>query len=282
MTADRLDGTARTLALLLCLAGAVAIGLGWNAVASRADAGSQLPYLLSGGAAGIGLVTLGVGVLLAAQILVERRRVAAMVDVTDGDVVARAREYVAVAGRIESGGGRPGFQVRGARVLALVFAGAGFAMIALGWNGMAGASTTDQQLPYLMSGGFGGVALILIAVALLLIAQMRTERRKLMDVLMAVAVVSPAPRPPDGPARQQQPPKAKAAAEPRTVVAGPSTYHRPDCRLVQGTPSLDRVTAGAARASGRSPCRVCDPDGPSTNGRAAPEPNRASGQHASV
>lgn len=264
MTADRQVRSARILALLFCVAGAVAIAVGWNGAASQASADSQLPYLLSGGAAGIGLLTFGVGLLLIAQIRAERQRVSGVLDLMGASVAARARDQLA-ADRAESAEEDFGLPVKGARVLALVLAFVGFAMIVLGWNGMAKASSADEQLPYLLSGGFGGMALIVLSVALLLVAQIRTERRKLMDVLevMAVAVGSTAPAKADVPTEPGNP------VAPGLLVAGPSTYHRPECRLVQGKSGLDRLSAEAAKSSGLASCRVCDPDGVASNGSAS-------------
>jgi hypothetical protein len=258
VTADRQVRSARVLALLFCLAGGAAIALGWNGAARQASADSQLPYLLSGGAAGIGLLTFGVGLLLIAQIRAERQRVSGVLDLMGAALAARAKETLAqaAADRGETGEEHFGLPVKGARVLALIFAFGGFALIGLGWNGMAKVASADQQLPYLLSGGFGGMAMVLFGVALLLIAQIRTERRKLMNVLeiMAVAVGRTA-----GSDTGVSAASASSSA-PGLVVAGPSTYHRPDCRLVQGKAGLDRLTADAARSSGLTACRVCDPD----------------------
>jgi hypothetical protein len=281
LTADRQVRSARILAIIFCLAGAVAIGVGWNGAARQASADSQLPYLLSGGAAGIGLLTFGVGLLLIAQIRSERQRVSGVLDLMGGALAARARETLSevAAERGEQGEEHFGLPVKGARVLALVLAFAGFAMIVLGWNGMAKVASADQQLPYLLSGGFGGMALILFAVALLLVAQIRTERRKLMNVLeiMAVAVGRTASGDEDVLTELGSP------AAPGLLVAGPSTYHRPECRLVQGKPGLDRLTAEAARSSGLSPCRVCDPDGSSEAATTSDEPTGdSSEEHATV
>jgi hypothetical protein len=260
LTTDRQVRSARILALLFCLAGAVAIGVGWNGAARQASADSQLPYLLSGGAAGIGLLTFGVGLLLIAQIRAERQRVSGVLDLMGGVLAGRARESLArtATERGDTEEEHFGLPVRGARVLALVLAFAGFAMIVLGWNGMAKVASADEQLPYVLSGGFGGVAMILFAVGLLLVAQIRTERRKLMNVLeiMAVAVGRTAA----GPEQTDVLTQLGSAAAPALFVAGPSTYHRPECRLVQGKSGLDRLTPEAAKASGLSPCRVCDPD----------------------
>jgi hypothetical protein len=192
LNADRQIRSARILALIFCAAGGLAIGVGWNGAARQASPDSQLPYLLSGGAAGIGLLTFGVGLLIVAQMRAERRRIMGVLDVLGASVATRAREALARTAEEHGVSQEEGFglPVRGARVLALACALIGFTMIALGWNGMAKGASVDQQLPYLLSGGFGGMALILFSVGLLLVAQIRTERRRLMDLLevMAVAV----------------------------------------------------------------------------------------------
>ena len=64
----------RLLGLIFCAAGFVIIGLGWNGMARVACPDCQLPYLLSGGAAGIGLIIVGVGFLVIGQIRADRLR----------------------------------------------------------------------------------------------------------------------------------------------------------------------------------------------------------------
>jgi hypothetical protein len=50
---------------------------------------------------------------------------------------------------------------------AAILALAGFYAIVLGWQGAAAKSSAALQLPYVVSGGFGGLALIVFAAALL-------------------------------------------------------------------------------------------------------------------
>jgi hypothetical protein len=64
----------RLVGLVFCAAGFVVIGLGWNGMARVACPDCQLPYLLSGGATGIGLIIFGVGLLVMAQIRADRLR----------------------------------------------------------------------------------------------------------------------------------------------------------------------------------------------------------------
>jgi hypothetical protein len=149
---------------------------------------------------------------------------------------------------------RQGFdrQVRYGRILGLVFCVAGFVTIGFGWNGMAKLACPDCQLPYLLSGGAAGGALVLLGVGLLVMAQIRSERMKLTDELQRVgSIISRA---------IAASPAAGSASSNGRVVAGKSTYHRPDCRLVEGKSDLDLVTIEAAKASGLSACRVCNPE----------------------
>jgi hypothetical protein len=265
---------ARILGLAFCVAGFAAIAIGWNGAARRAYVDTQFPYLISGGLAGIGLLVFGIGLLVVAQIRAERMRLTTVMDLLGERLTRQARAALqeASAEREPKEAEPFVFQVRYARILAIMFAVAGFTAIALGWNGAARFAYVDQQFPYLLSGGVGGIALILVGVGILMIAQIRTDRRKLMNVLevMAVAV------------RKSASPEAQMPAEAAEVsagtngwvIAGPSTYHRPGCRLVHGK-DLDRITVGSAQASGLSPCRVCKPELPdavAADGEVQPKP----------
>ena len=65
---DRQIRFARILGLVFIVAGFAAIGFGWSGMARVACNDCQLPYLLSGGAAGVGLVILGCSSLVIAQV----------------------------------------------------------------------------------------------------------------------------------------------------------------------------------------------------------------------
>jgi hypothetical protein len=73
---DRQVRYGRILGLVFLLVGFVVIGLGWNGMARVACPDCQLPYLLSGGATGVGLILVGGALLLAAQIRDERLKLA--------------------------------------------------------------------------------------------------------------------------------------------------------------------------------------------------------------
>lgn len=63
----------------------------------------------------------------------------------------------------------------------------GFAMLVLTWRGVAANARVADQIPFLVSGGFGGVALIGAAVALLAVQLRRLDearRRAEYDALL--------------------------------------------------------------------------------------------------
>ncbi len=134
--------------------------------------------------------------------------------------------------------------------LGVLFCLAGLVLIWTGWNGAASYNDIRQQFPYLLSGGIAGLALVTIGVGLMVLQSARADRvqleanlaelRKILDRMTGNA------------SGNGSDPSATM------VVAGPSAYHRPGCRLVEGRDGLKSMTEEAARAAGLAPCRTCD------------------------
>jgi hypothetical protein len=136
--------------------------------------------------------------------------------------------------------------------LALSVIGLGLLVIGFGWYGISGrgaqvdgATDVRAQLPYLVSGGFLGLALVVLGAALLVVHTTRLERARSEALLEArfdaLALALGGSRPaPSG-----------------LVLAGSAAYHLPDCRLVDGSEAY--VTPDAAEDSGLRPCRLCAP-----------------------
>jgi hypothetical protein len=140
----------------------------------------------------------------------------------------------------------------------LIVVGAGLLVIGIGWNGAAGAGgqingQTDlrAQLPWLLSGGVLGLALVVFGAALVIVHNARLDRARLETKLDEL--VDAVSRGGGG-----------AAAAPATIagifVSGGSSYHRPDCRLVNGRTDVNYVTAAEASERGLNACRVCHPE----------------------
>jgi hypothetical protein len=147
----------------------------------------------------------------------------------------------------------------------LVVIAIGLLVIGLGWNGMAGGGgevngvpNLNAQLPWLVSGGILGLALVVFGAAMIVVHNARTDRARLeakLDELVqaisrggsATTAAYPAER------------SAAAAAPAGVFIAGASAYHDPSCRLVQGRDDVTYVTSADAQSQGLKPCRVCKP-----------------------
>jgi hypothetical protein len=191
------------------------------------------------------------------------------------------------------GSGRPGKQsserqVALARWMGLILIAGGGAAIAFGWSGMARVNCADCQLPYLLSGGAAGLALVIVGASLFVIAQLRSDRLRLEAQFAELAVaLATAPRSVALPSRPATVALGAAGAawvvEGELVVAGRSSFHRQSCRLVQGKAGTEVVAFGEAVARGLSPCRVCQPGGepsarPAAEGTPPAEAGSGNGQ----
>jgi hypothetical protein len=133
----------------------------------------------------------------------------------------------------------------------------GAVALLLGWWGVSGEALTAKQLPYLVSGGLTGVALIVLAAVFLGTDDVRrqlarvTELERKVDELHALFAAE----------LDAAPTTTSGAAHDGAVLALPSgtSYHRPDCTLVSGKTEAAPVTAAAIARRSLRPCRVCDP-----------------------
>ena len=146
-----------------------------------------------------------------------------------------------------------GAGVRNARILGMVLIVGGGVALGLGWAGMASKDCAQCQLPYLISGGAMGLALIVLGSVMFVLAQIRVAQESFCDQARQInqAVIRMAGLMGTGENGGGQ-----------AVVAGSSTYHRPECRLVQGKSGLERMAAETAALQGLTPCRVCNPARP--------------------
>lgn len=157
--------------------------------------------------------------------------------------------------------------------LGLFIVALGLLAIGLGWNGMAGGGgevngvpNLNAQLPWLVSGGILGLALVVFGTAMIIVQNSRSDRARLeakLDELVEAlgrgsAPVAPYPAAP-AVASATAATTAVTTVAKGTFVAGPSAYHRSDCRLVQGRDDVEYVTAAEAKSRSLKPCRVCKP-----------------------
>lgn len=172
---------------------------------------------------------------------------------------------------------------------AMLLAGAvalplGLVMVFLGWYGAARTPYLFEQVPYLVSGGLLGLALVLTGGFVLFgswvartASEQRAETAQLLATLEAVreelaglpAAIALATTPVPAPAQRS---RRGAAASPATAVpvaasstnghrlvatAHGSMIHRPDCVVVANREDVQAVSNPDKR--GLQPCRLCDP-----------------------
>jgi hypothetical protein len=184
---------------------------------------------------------------------------------------AQARQHRLVAGvsalRVRKGSGVP--LERMLLIAGSVFIPLGGLLILLGWYGASHTPNLFEQLPYLISGGLLGVALVgaggFFYFGYWLTKQVyeaRSQNERLVAALdriedrLALAGASPN----GAPAANGRPRGARRAvsvSQPMFVATATGTMlHRPDCAVVANRDGLLEVPADAA---GYKPCRLCDP-----------------------
>ncbi len=134
----------------------------------------------------------------------------------------------------------------------IAFLAAGMVMIVLAWNGAASLDYTQGQIPYLISGGLGGLGLTGAGLALIVVHSLRR------DLLMIAAKLDRVSEAVHGQSAASAGATGAPARGPR-VVAGRTTFHRPACHLVAGRNDLEILPRDVARARGLAPCRICKP-----------------------
>ena len=149
----------------------------------------------------------------------------------------------------------------------------GCILLFLGWNGAASYDRVPSQFPYLISGGMAGLSAIVVGAAVLVVQNQRQEQRQLIDAVAELreavermSLGAGAGGQVNGGAAGQR--VRNEAEEAGLLVAGASSYHRPQCRLLDGRSQLRIVSLEDAEASELAPCRACDPQMPE------PEPER--------
>lgn len=149
----------------------------------------------------------------------------------------------------------------------------GLLLVVLGWVGASRTVLVFEQLPYLISGGLLGVALVIaggfVYFAYWMTLMVRETRRGRADLNAGLARLESLLLSADGVVPVA--PEARTEARPaRRTTAGPvdpaglvatragTMLHRPDCAVVLGRDGLRPVTAGTP---GLTPCGICSPLG---------------------
>jgi hypothetical protein len=140
---------------------------------------------------------------------------------------------------------------RAGLITAFLFMLGGLIAIGIGYNGAAGHLDLRAQFPYLLSGGFVGLALVIIGSAMLINQGAREDRSRMEGVLQQILDAQLAA----SPAGTRAPADANGL-----FAAGTASFHVPGCRLVDGREEVSYVTAAEAASRDLKACRVCQPE----------------------
>lgn len=121
----------------------------------------------------------------------------------------------------------------------------GIVTIFLGWYGAAHTRDLTEQIPYLISGGIFGLALVVLGSAFYFshfVADAARATRRQQKALESM-----------------RSPEASALSQSHVItVPGGTTYHRPGCPLASGKEGSSHDPAEVA-GLGYEPCNVCEP-----------------------
>jgi hypothetical protein len=143
-----------------------------------------------------------------------------------------------------------------------IFIGAGALLIFLGYMGVSGEAIVGKQMPYLVSGGIGGVLLAIVGAYFLGTEALHEDSGRLdrlermVDELHHVLLERPDAPELDAPPAQR--PNGHGSQH-VVVVDGGETYHREGCALTGGSRAVSTVPVATATERGLRACPVCEP-----------------------
>ena len=147
--------------------------------------------------------------------------------------------------------------------LGWILIGIGALLMLLGYLGVSREAVPAKQIPYLVSGGIGGMFLAVLGAYFLATQELRRDSGRLDRLEQMVQDLHEALlRRPDAPDLTAFAPSTNgtSTAPARKVFAvdGADLFHRRDCSMVEGKDAAE-LTPTAARKQGLQPCPLCAP-----------------------
>ncbi len=139
-------------------------------------------------------------------------------------------------------------------LLALGLLALGVVLVLLGWYGAANTNILTEQIPYLISGGLLGMALIIVAGIVGSSASLSRENREMhRDLTNVIGGTSV------GTLRSVPSPQRSASGGGVYLVPGGHSYHQAGCPIAEGKHSTE-LALDEAIAAGYTTCKLCGPD----------------------
>ena len=147
--------------------------------------------------------------------------------------------------------------------LGWILIGVGALLMLLGYFGVSREALPAKQIPYLVSGGIGGMFLAVLGAYFLGTQELRKDSGRLDHLEQMVTELHQSLlRRPDAPDLTAFAPQrngaSSAPARKVVTVEGADLFHRAGCSMVEGKDAAD-LTPAAARKQGLRPCPLCAP-----------------------
>jgi hypothetical protein len=150
-------------------------------------------------------------------------------------------------------------------VVGWVLTGLGALALLIGYLGISREAIVAKQIPYLISGGIGGLALLIIGAVFLGTEDVRRDTARLdrleamveqLHAALLVADPAAADELVRGAATDGRRPTASDGV---VVLPQGKSFHRRDCAMVDGKPAAESMSLDRATSRGLVPCRLCEP-----------------------
>lgn len=143
-----------------------------------------------------------------------------------------------------------------------VFIALGALLVLLGYLGVSREAIVEKQIPYLISGGIGGVLLCVVGAYFLGTEELRKDSGRLDRLERMVeelhGVLLQRPDAPSAPAATSPATNGSGGERPVIAVQGGETFHLAGCAMAAGK-SVDALSAADAARLGLRPCPLCEP-----------------------
>ena len=150
-----------------------------------------------------------------------------------------------------------------------IMAPLGLAFILMGWWGAAHTARLFEQIPYAISGGMLGLALVFggafayfaywLTQLVHAVRQDASRTGATLERIEELLSIMAASAETNGAARGGRSTPLRSGSRPATsfvATAHGTMFHRPDCSAVDGQPRVRRVTGNE---KGLAPCKICEP-----------------------
>jgi hypothetical protein len=142
--------------------------------------------------------------------------------------------------------------------LGWICVGLGFLALILGWVGVSGETIVEKQLPFLLSGGLAGIALVVFGARLLLIQDLRRDSGRLDRLETMVAQLHGALLSRSDAPRVHT---SAVAAGSGTLMALPTgtSFHTASCPMLTGKERAEPVADRDIASRSLVACPLCEP-----------------------